>query len=632
MRMTNEETIEIPYLPSFTARLCVTVGFFVVSLLIYGGSLHNAFVRLDDGLLIYENQAIQHINPETLKTIFTTYDPELYIPLTFLSYQIDYALGGIDPFIYHVQNLFWHTLNALLVMWLAFLLLKREWPAVFVGLLFLVHPLHAEAVAWAAARKDVLATFFFLSSIIAYLYYRAHDVRKWYVLSMGLFALGLMAKVVIVTLPLILVLIDDVQHRTWNKRMILDKLPFIGLSIVFGVIALLGKQALLSDVTPWQLFLLSSTSAVFMLWKLIWPFGYSVLYPFDGTITLVSPLFLLPLLGMVLALAAAFWWRKKSRWPWFALLFFLITLAPTVTNLVKQVIFLGSDRYAYIPSISLFLLVGLACVVWTQAHMRQRSQPMLIASCILIIGLGMLALRQSRTWLNTETLFLHTLSVYPDSFVAHNNLGNVYYRQGKINEAEQEFLAAVKAHPTAEIHTNLGGIYLKQRKFEEARMQFKTAIDLDSTRVQGYMGLASIAIAEGNTTSALQLYADALANGHDLVQVYINRGVLFKNVGQLEEALEDFTEAIKVEPHFMQAHYNAAITLEKLGRTDEAKKAYEEAVYLQPWYIPVRINLGLLLFQLGDSEGSKKQFEAILQYDPQNKAALQAIEQLRIEN
>lgn len=174
----------MPELPSWSVRGSLIAAFFIIAALVYGASLHNQFVRLDDGLLIYENQAIQHINPQTIKTVFTTYDPELYIPLTLISYQVDYLLGGIDPFLYHLQNLFWHTLNALLVAWLAYLLIKKEWIALFVGVLFLVHPLHTEAVAWAAARKDVLSTFFFLASTITYLYYRSEERQKYYIASL----------------------------------------------------------------------------------------------------------------------------------------------------------------------------------------------------------------------------------------------------------------------------------------------------------------------------------------------------------------------------------------------------------------------------------------------------------------
>jgi len=148
--------------------LWITGAFFVLTFALYGSSLSNSFVRWDDGMLIYENPAIREITPSTLKTVFTSYDPELYIPLTFMSYQVDYALGGTNPTIYHAQNLFWHTLNALLVAGFILLLSRRKWIALLCGVLFAIHPLHTEAVAWASARKDVLSTFFFLVSLISY--------------------------------------------------------------------------------------------------------------------------------------------------------------------------------------------------------------------------------------------------------------------------------------------------------------------------------------------------------------------------------------------------------------------------------------------------------------------------------
>jgi tetratricopeptide (TPR) repeat protein len=630
--MSQQNWADMPELPSWSVRGSLIAAFFIIAALVYGASLHNQFVRLDDGLLIYENQAIQHINPQTIKTVFTTYDPELYIPLTLISYQVDYLLGGIDPFLYHLQNLFWHTLNALLVAWLAYLLIKKEWIALFVGVLFLVHPLHTEAVAWAAARKDVLSTFFFLASTITYLYYRSEERQKYYIASLLLFALGLLAKVTVVTLPLVLLLIDDVLERPWNKKMFTDKLPYIALSVLFGVIALFGKREVLMSVAPWQLGLLASGSVSFLMSKLFLPMGLSVFYLYNGPLVPWNPFFVLSILSIVLALVIAFRYRKHTRWPWFGVLFFLITLAPTVTNNVKQVAFLGSDRYAYIPSIGIFFCLAWFVQQWIDGRDYKREQPALLLMSIVILLFGALAYRQSKTWRDSEALFAHALKINPDSYIAHTNLGNVYRKQDRTDDAEQEFLLAIQAKPNMESHVNLGALYTKLGRFDEAKTHFEKAIALNNSKAEPWLGLAALYAAQAKKDDVLRAYDQAVSRRPSYPMTYVNRGAFYKEQGDLEAALADFQKAIEVQPSFMQAHYNAAVVLATLNRTDEAKSAYEQAIYLQPWFIPARINLGVLLAAQGDTDGSRAQFKAILDYDHDNKAALQALEQLGVKD
>lgn len=250
-----------PPLPSRPLLWWIIGAFFLILLIIYGSSLTNDFVRWDDGLLIYENPAIRSITPSTLKTIFTSYDPELYIPLTFFSYQIDYLIGGTHAAIYHAQNLLWHTLNALLVALLLWRLTRQGWPSLFGGLLFALHPLNTETVAWSSARKDVLSTFFFLVSLLSYLSYRTQKKRSAYAFSLLSFTLGLLSKVTVITLPVVLFLFDFREHRRWSGKMLVEKIPYLLLSVLFAVIATAGKSGVLSASTLSEKILLSLRGA-----------------------------------------------------------------------------------------------------------------------------------------------------------------------------------------------------------------------------------------------------------------------------------------------------------------------------------------------------------------------------------
>ena len=208
-------------------RFIILLGFFLLAFAIFGKSLGNDFVDFDDGLLIFENPIIQEISVWSLKQAFTTYDPELYVPLTMISYQIDHLLWGMNPFGFHLTNLVLHTMNALLVTLFIRLLMRRlsyHLLPVLCGLLFLVHPLHTEAVAWASARKDVLSSFFFLLSVCSYLQWREREKKEersgklLYSFSIFAFALGLLAKVSIIMLPVILLLIEWLQGRSLREK------------------------------------------------------------------------------------------------------------------------------------------------------------------------------------------------------------------------------------------------------------------------------------------------------------------------------------------------------------------------------------------------------------------------------
>src|SRR3989344_4256763 len=200
-------------------------GFFLLAMLIYGSSLGNGFVQWDDGLLIYENPAIRGITWTNLKTIFTTYDPELYIPLTLFTYQVDYLIAGTHAAFYHFHALILHTLNVLLVLWFLKRLTGKTALAVVIGLVFMVHPLHTEAVAWSSARKDLLATMFFLLSIIAYMRYREAEKKLLYSASLCAFLLGLLAKVTVLTLPAVLLLFDWKRDGNISRRSLIASLP-----------------------------------------------------------------------------------------------------------------------------------------------------------------------------------------------------------------------------------------------------------------------------------------------------------------------------------------------------------------------------------------------------------------------
>ena len=510
---------------------------------VYGYSLGNEFVHWDDGLLIFENPIVQEFSFRSIYKAFTSYDPELYIPLTLLSYQMDHLIGGLNPFYYHLTNLILHALNAVSVAWIGWLLFKNKWIAALAAFLFAVHPLNTEAVVWASSRKDLLSAFFILPSFALYLNYSQNGSKRWYGASVIGFLLALLSKVTVIFFPLVLILADLRNHRRIDRRMILDKIPFFFLSIVFGIIAMFGKEGNATLLV--EKILIGSKAAIFYLTKVFLPYGFSVLYPYTKPIAFSSPdLAISFVILLVLVIVSIALW-KRTREPLFTLGFFLLFTAPTFANFAKgrdllHDVYFASDRYAYIGSAAIFFL--LASILY-----RYRSKVIDAVCIIVILMLAFLSYRQSLVWKNTETLFRNVLVHYPNSHVAHTNIGSILEQRGDTAGAIEEFEASLAIRPNA----------------------------------AAYYNLAQIASAKGDRVQAVDLYRKALtANPNDL-EANINLGALLLE-SDPAEAIPLFQAAAKQKPNLSLIHFNLGIAYEKLSRREEAIAAFERTLEIDP--------------------------------------------------
>jgi len=566
-------------------QLVALIGvFFLLSGIIYGKSLNNKFIQWDDGYLIVDNPTVHEISPWSVQEAFRTYDPELYIPLTMLSYQMDHLVWGLNPFGFHLTNLVLHTVNALLVMALVYLLLCRtswlsaachgeelskqsgeshesihaagkhlsmtHYIALFSGLLFLVHPLHTEAVAWASSRKDVLSALFFLLSVCFYL-------KQWKWRSILAFALGLLAKVSIVVLPVILLLIDWFQGRNLReKNLWIEKVPYVGLSTVFGIVALGGKQGnsglLLEKV------LIGCKAAVFYFTKLFWPSGLSVLYPYTESISIGNGDLLISLLIVIAtSVVSIFLFISPSPSPpsgrgtlrslfSFCAFFYLITLTPSFTNFAKgkdilRDVYFASDRYAYLPSIGIILLVVI--LIYQYIPKKYVSLPL-----VVIPLLALLSYQQSRVWQNTETLFTNVVKYYPNSHLAYSNLGTLAFRREDYIQAADYYQKSLDIRPNSAAYFNLGQMLTRINKLPEAIVMYQKAIEQKPTDFEAYTNL----------------------------------GALYMEQGRFDEATTAFVHATTIEPTFSIAHFNLGLMYERQGKLDDARSAYERVLELDP--------------------------------------------------
>ncbi len=507
----------------------IPVGFALVMSIVYGQTIRNDFINLDDKPLIVENKTVRGLSAENVRKAFTSFDPELYIPLTLLSYQAEYEIAGLSPALIHFDNLVLHTANALLVTVIIFLLLQNLWIAVFCGLLFAVHPQNAEAVLWASARKDLLSAFFCFASIATYLLAtrQGNADNRWKTLSITLFALGLLSKVSIVLLPIALLLLDWQRPRRLTKKNIVDKIPYAVLSLLFTVIAIVGKFGVIAHTTTMQKLLMAPKTIMFTLAHFVFPHRLSLLYPFGREISITDPGIFMPMALLMLLCGPIVINRRGTKMITTGIGIFLVMLVPSLPNIERGIdLYVASDRYAYVPSIGLLLLAASLLRLLREKITSKQKTALTLGALVLITTLGFLTHRRSLTWKNSQTVYASVLELYPDSYVAHSNLGLDALDRNEFETAAREFRLAGEIHPTDDMKinesialNNLGTLLMSKDKCKEAISMFVRAATLNPTASD----------------------------------IKFNLGVCYEQTGERGMALEAFEEAVRLNPEDSEA-------------------------------------------------------------------------------
>lgn len=558
---------------------------FLVPLLLYSPILRNDYVAYDDELLIVDNVKARGVTWANVKQAFTTYDPELYIPLTLLTEQIEYSIvGEWNPAVSHGISLILHMLNAVLVFWLVMLLLRRSqisdprfqknpnsrffilnslWVPFAITLLWAVHPLNVEAVAWASARKDLLSGFFFLLSLTLYLkssnQQQANEQRNMgtlYILSLITFLLGLLSKVSILTLPLILLLLDtfnipNAKCQTKSHFPFLRLLPFFLLSLIFGIIAVVGKESQMRAIGAT---LLAPFLAVpFLLKKIIIPTGFSILYPFTEDLTLGHPSVLLGMVSVAAITAGAWWLRWWSRLLLLSWMAFLILLAPSFLSTVKTSdsglidIVVASDRFAYLASIIPIILVSYG--LWVMSYSSRRRRIVGLLGFVGCLGFfGFLSLRQLRVWRSSEALFRNVLAQHQASHVAANNLAGFLAQRGETTEAMELYRQSLAISENPRALFNLGRLMTKEKRYGEARPLFERYVALKPRDAFGRMQLGGLYLMEHRAAEARPHLELAVARDPHLTEAHYLLGVARERLGDRAGAQEEYRKTLRLNP------------------------------------------------------------------------------------
>lgn len=530
------------------------------ALLAFGAAVFNQFVDWDDVALILENPFVQGPFLTGVHGAFTTYDPELYIPLTLLSFQVEHLIHGNTPSLTHALNILLHIGNALLVWRVVALLLKNERNAFLVALLFAVHPLQTEAVAWATGRKDLLSGLFCLASLYAYLRGRTG-------LALGAFLLGLMAKVTIAPLPFALLLIERKERGRIDGGSFIRTSGFFALALLFVAVAVAGKSEALGAASPLGTLLLIPYAIVFQLQNILMPLHLAPLYPFVDPITVTDVRIWSSFIVVGLIAVATLKASKKHPIAGFGALFFLIMLLPNFANFRRGDhfvdIYVTSDRSVYLALIGFFLM--LTPLLTLRPKIAERVVAVL---AIVFIGLSIL---QTRRWRDTDTLFIWTAYVSPYSHVAQMNVGNVANREGRYAEALDRYALALSIREAPLTMYNAGKVLAATGQTDEAIAAYTRALELDPTMVDAALNIGTALLREGRTDDAIKAFKTLSEKHPDYLPASFNWAVALSQDGRDAEAIVVLERLVTKNPEFVQGLRALAELYTNNGRAEEAQ-------------------------------------------------------------
>ncbi len=606
--------------------------FLCLSLLLFGSSIFHDFATLDDRYLVVHNLFIQGIGLRNLYAIFTHYDPELYIPFTFLSFQLNYLISGLSAWSYHLTNVLLHGANSALVALLSWQLTKQRWIALFSGLLFCVHPLNTEAVVWVAGRKDLLAGFFALLACSSWLVAsgsRDHRniERQWYWMSVGFFLFALLSKASIITLPVVLLGIEYTRYSGVRKekmwKLVKEIAPYFLLALIFGIIAWLGKGNVIHSSTLLETLLMAMKSTVFYLQKFMVPIDLNPLYPYQNTITVTSPDFFVPII-ILLALGAIMLLSLRSTKiiasAWCS---FFILLAPSFLNFHKgDITFIGVDRYMYLPMIPLIILLVTGCVSFCNRHQSMwMKRGIVMLAAIIVILFSVQSVLQTRLWGDEELLFTDALRKNPANIPARMSLSLIYRERGEVNAQESVMREGVRISPYIGYHLDLASLAFARGDLSEAEKEIAEAEKMDAEYPEVFFYRATLREMEHKPEEALRYYQKAFVVDPSYVAAYVNAGVILRDLKKDDEAEQMFRIALKWNESFFEALINLAHLLIDHNRNAEALPLLRDAFDLSASDADVGNTLAYQLMAAGRKKEAQKVIDRILQAHPENRTA-----------
>ncbi len=647
-------SVKEPPLPSTPGRSAMSTDkrLLIVSLLLTMAAFvafwqvtHCDFVSFDDDLYVTGNRHVQDgLTAEGIGWAFTTGHAANWHPLTWISHMIDAQLFGLQPGWHHLVNLLFHLASTVLLFLVLHRMTKALWQSAFVAALFALHPLHVESVAWVAERKDVLSTFFWMLTMWVYVSFTARSGSVRYLLLLLCFALGLMAKPMLVTLPFVLLLLDywplrrlepkrlpeevrrplskdkkkgkstsppakspvqpAVSQWTLIRPLLTEKIPLLVLAALSSIVTYLvqhhGGAMKSLEALPLSARMANAfVSYITYMVKMVWPTNLAVFYPHPGSRPLWQVLVSIVLLIALTVLAI----RGARKHPYGAVgwLWYVGTLVPVigVVQVGNQAL---ADRYTYVPLIGLFIIVAWAAPELLKKWPDQKEATISL-SALCLLCLFLVSWRQVGYWRNSIALYDHALGVTDRNSVIHNDRGEAYNGLANYPQAIADFDRAIEINPNyGGAYNNRGVAYNGLANYPQAIADFDRAIEINPELGEAYNN-------RGVAYNRLANYPQAIADLNRAVQInprfweaYDNRGTVYGRLGDYPQAIADFDRAIEINPRYGEAYYNRGTVYGRLGNYPQAIADFDRAIEINPRYGEAYYNRGAAYGRLGNRE------------------------------
>ena len=591
-------------------KLFVIFGLTIIVLAAFWQVRTFEFVQYDDDRYVSNNKHIlSGFSIKNVIWVFTSVHGGNWHPLTGLSHIMDCQLFGADAGRHHLVNLLIHIVNTLLIFAVLWQMTNALWASAFVAACFGVHPLHVESVAWISERKDVLSTMFWLLTMFAYFRYARMPTISYYILTLILFTLGLMAKPMVVTLPFLFLLLDywplermkllgtdknsgSQKHSAsdrWKNflKLILEKIPFFVLSAVFCVItiAVQSSSGAVKDTTRFPVPTRIANAVVSYaryIEKMVWPVNLTFFYPHPGEKIVYWQVF-----GAFIFLAGITYLiiRESARYKylltgWF---WYLGTLVPVI-GLIQVGGQSMADRYTYIPLVGLFIIAA-----WGAndilAKWSYKKIVLTLLSLAIIAILTVLTRFQANYWRHSWSLFERAIAVTEGNYIAYDGRGLLYQQKGQYDLAISDFQKALSANPWyAPAYNNLGLVYNNKGGYDLAISCYNKAIEINPKKVQTYNNRGNAYKGKGQLDSAIADYNKAIEMDPEFAEAYYNRGNAYLNKKDFDRAISDYNKSIELKPMNAEAYSNRGLAYLNKGDFDHAISDYNKSIEIDPKY------------------------------------------------
>ena len=602
-------------------RLWIPLALAGVTVLVFSPVLSNGFVNWDDHANFVHNTAYRGLSLAHLQWMFTTTHLGHYQPLSWLTLGLDYTVWGMYPGGYHLTSLLLHTANAVLFYLLTLMILQRAFSrhatpafpvlhlsAAAAGLLFAVHPLRVESVAWVTERRDVLSGFFFLSTLMAYLRAQSPGTRPgtarrtWLRISLLCFLCSLLSKAWGITLPLVLLLIDTCPLGRFGKegarKILLEKIPFLLLALTAAGVAVLAQTLAaaarpLTDHALVDRVMQAAYGLCFYPMKTLLPVNLSPLYEMEIPFEPFASRNVWSLVVAVAVTGVLFLSRRRWPHPWTAWALYAVIVSPVLGFLQSgsQVV---ADRYTYLACLPLAVLVGGGLARWCSKTEWVRHARIAATGAVGLLGVfAGFTMQRAHGWRDSVVLWQGALAACPGSHIAHYNLGQALEEQGRIEAAIRHYRSALAANPrNTGINLHLGRAYFKKNRLDPAISCWRT-------------------LAQEEPENA---------------SVHFHLGLAHFRLGRLEEAVRGYRRSLSIDPAHADAWNNLGTALGAQGKLESAVHAWKRAVATAPTHIHARSNLGAGLFNMGKREEAARQFRLALALKPGDPVLLKKLE------